>query len=125
MSLEAGDLRHRVRIERLDFYYDSNDLAVQDPVTGETPKHWIEFKSVWASIKPLSAREFIQSAAMQSQVMARITIRNIDGLDPAMRIVHLRKGRPNVIYNTAGFLSDAETGLEYITIPVSAGVNDG
>lgn len=73
-----------------------------------------------ASIEPLSAREFIQSQAEQAQVTARITIRYRDGLVPTMRILH--KSR---IYNPTGFLEDKDSGIEYITIPVSEGVNDG
>ncbi len=125
MSIEAGCLRHRIRIERKDYLYDSNGLPIQDPETGETPQHWTEFKTVWADIQPLSAREFIQSAAIQSQITARIVIRHLDGLDASMRLVHLRKGRTSVIYNPAGFLADKESGLEYLTIPVSQGVNEG
>ena len=37
-----------------------------------------------------------------------------------MRILH--RGQ---VYNIAGLLPDRVSGLEYITIPVSAGVNDG
>ena len=42
------------------------------------------------------------------------------GLLPSMRLVH--RGE---IFNIAGLLPDKASGLEYITIPVSAGVNDG
>lgn len=113
MSLPAGRLRHRVDIQgRQD---------VQDPVTGEMVPAWV---SVWtavpAAIEPLSAREFIAAQAVQSQVVARITLRYREGLDASMRIVH--KG---AIYNIAGLLPDKDSGLEYFTIPVSQGVNQG
>jgi SPP1 family predicted phage head-tail adaptor len=125
MNIEAGKLRHRIRIERRDYYYDSNGQPIQNPETGETPQRWVEVQTVWAAIEPLSAREFIQSAALQSQITARIVIRYRDGLDAAMRLVHVRKGRPDVIYNPEGFLPDKDSGLEYLTIPVGAGVNQG
>ena len=37
-----------------------------------------------------------------------------------MRIVHKTK-----IYNPAGFLADPDSGLEYVTVPVTQGVNEG
>lgn len=125
MSIEAGRLRHRVRIEKLDYLYDTDGEPIQDPDTGETPKEWVLVATVWAAIEPLSAREFIQSAAMQSQITARIIIRHMDGLDASMRLVHVRTGRPDVIYNPAAFLADMDSGLAYLTAPCSQGVNQG
>lgn len=81
---------------------------------------WSDIATVWAAIEPLSAREFIAASATQSQIDARIVIRYRAGLTPDMRIIHGAK-----IYNPHGFLADAESGLEYLTIPVSTGVDDG
>lgn len=124
MSLEAGRLRHRVRIEELENLLDSNGEAIQDAQTGQLAQEWVEVATVWAAIEPLSAREFIQSQATQSQITARVIIRFRDGLNAAMRLVHVRRDRADVIYNPHGFLADKESGLEYLTIPVSAGVSD-
>ena len=121
MSLEPGKLRHRVRIEEYVDVLDSAGDPVRGP-QGEFVKEWQEVATVWAAIEPLSAREFIQSAAMQSQVTARMVIRYRDGLDAAMRLVHVAADK---IYNPEGFLPDKVSGLEYLTIPVSEGVNDG
>lgn len=124
MSIAAGKLRHRVRIESYDDVLDSNG----DPLRGdqgEFIKAWQEIATVSAAIEPISAREFIQSSSMQSQITARIVIRHRTGLNAAMRLVHLVNGLPSAYYNPAGFLADKESGLEYLTIPVSAGVNDG
>lgn len=123
MSIEAGRLRHRVRIERLAYQLDSHGDAYQDPETGETRQDWVELATVWAAIEPLSAREFIQAQATQSQITARIVIRYRDGLDASMRLVHVRTGRPDVVYNPAAFLPDVESGLEYMTAPCSTGVS--
>ena len=124
MSIEAGRLRHRVRIEELQNLLDSNGEAIQDESTGEEARAWVEIATVWAAIEPLSAREFIQSQTTQSQISARIVIRFRDGLKAAMRLVHVRRSMADVIYNPHGFLADKESGLEYLTIPVSAGVSD-
>lgn len=125
MNVEAGRLRHRVRIEQLQPLLDSNGDPIQDPATGDLAQDWAPVATVWAAIEPLSAREFIQSAATQSEVTTRVTIRYRDGLDPAMRLVHVRKGRPDVVYNSRGFLPDLFSGLEYMTIPCGAGVGQG
>jgi SPP1 family predicted phage head-tail adaptor len=125
MSLQAGRLRHRVRIERYDYVLDSSGDVIQDPNSGEVLRDWVVVDEVWAAIEPLSTREFIQSQALQSQVNTRIVIRHRDDVDAACRLVHVRLNRPDVIYNPAGILADPESGLEYITMPCSQGVNDG
>jgi SPP1 family predicted phage head-tail adaptor len=124
MSIEAGRLRHRVRIEQLENLLDSNGAVIQDEETGQVAQEWAEVATVWAAIEPLSAREFIQSQATQSQITARIIIRFRDGLNAAMRLVHVRRDMADVIYNPHGFLADKESGLEYLTIPVSTGVSE-
>lgn len=123
--IDSGRLRHRVRIERLDYLRDTDDDVIQNPDTGETSQAWAEVATVWAAIEPLSAREFIQSQSTQAQIVARITIRHRSGLDAAMRLVHVRTGLPDVVYNPASFLADKDSGLEYLTIPVTAGVGEG
>ena len=123
MSIDAGRLRHRVRIDQLENLLDSNGEVIQDDA-GQVAQTWAEVATVWAAIEPLSAREFIQSQATQSQITARVIIRFRDGLNAAMRLVHVRRDRDDVIYNPHGFLADKESGLEYLTIPVSAGVSD-
>jgi len=111
MSLAAGRLRHRIHIQERVLSQDSN----LDPVTS-----WEPVATVWAAVEPLSTREFFAAQAAQSEVVARITIRYRDGLNAQMRILHRGK-----IYNPAGFLPDAVSGVEYMTIPVTQGVNDG
>lgn len=125
MSIEAGRLRHRVRLERYDYLLDSNGNVVQDPTTGETPREWQEIATVWAAVEPVSGREFIMSQATQSQVTARLVIRHRDDVDASMRCVHVRSGRPDVIYNIKAVLADVESGLEYLTLPCSAGTGNG
>lgn len=110
-NVAAGDLRHRVLIQQ--------QVTTRDE-DGVQTTSWVDVATVWASVEPLSAREFIQSGQTQAAVTARITIRYRAGLLPTMRLVH--RGQ---VFNIAGLLPDKASGLEYITIPVSAGVNDG
>lgn len=112
MALSAGRLRHRIRIEQPNY--------TQDPITGEMVNGWaLVADKVPAAIEPLSAREFIAAQAVQSQVTSRIVIRHRD-IDATMRIVH--KGQA---YNIHGVLPDPDSGLEYLTLPCSKGVNSG
>lgn len=110
-NMAAGGLRHRVLIQEQVTTRDSDGIA---------QTAWVDVATVWASVEPLSAREFIQSGQTQAAVTARITIRHRPGMRPSMRLVH--RGE---VFNIAGLLSDKVSGVEYITIPVSAGVNEG
>lgn len=118
-------MRHRIKLQRYTTLEDSNGGVYQDPNTGEVPRQWVTYAEVWAAIEPLSAREFIQSQQMQSEVVARIVIREREGVDAADRIVHERPGRADRVYNIHGILPDTDSGFEYLTMPVSLGVNLG
>lgn len=108
----ARKLRHSIVIQ--------DKVEAQDPETGVVSILWQDFANIRASIEPLSAREFIQSDATQAQIVARITIRSLDGLKPSMRVVH----KDNV-YNIHGVLPDVKSGKHYFTLPCSMGVNNG
>ncbi|WP_300747492.1 phage head closure protein [Pseudomonas sp.] len=110
--MRAGELRHRVELQR--------PLFTQDPVTGEMTPTWLEVARLYASIEPLSARDFLAASAAQSKVSARVVIRYRAGVDSTMRIIHRDK-----IYNIEGVLADKVSGLDYLTLPCSEGVNDG
>lgn len=112
MSIASGKLRHKVALQRR--------VRTQDPVTGEITYQWQTVANVWASVEPLSAREFISAQAVQSKVSARIVIRHRSDVDASMRIMHRDK-----LYNIEGVLSDPRSGLEYLTLPCSEGVSDG
>jgi SPP1 family predicted phage head-tail adaptor len=113
MPLDPGELVHRITIEYPKYS--------QNTETGERQTKWSVFVSdIAARVSPLSASEFIAAQSTQSKVSARIKIRYRSGLTAAMRIKHR-----DAIYNIEGILPDNESGLEWITIPVSSGVNDG
>ncbi len=115
MAMDSGKLRHRIEIQ--EYVY-----LGQDPETGAEIREWREFHSCWAAIEPLSARELIAAQSTQSKVSARITIRYVDGINAAMRILHVKRGVATV-YNIEGVLADNDSGLEYLTLPVSEGVS--
>lgn len=110
-GLDAGRLRHRVLLQA--------PVQTQDP-EGGIIFTWEDVAWLWAEVAPLSAREFVRAEELQSKVTARITIRYREGITAEMRMLH--KG---VIYNIAGVLDDPVSGIEWITLPVSQGLNEG
>lgn len=110
--LDAGVLRHVIKIQE--------PIGIQDEF-GSIVNTWVDvFPLVYASIDPLSAREFIAASNLENKISARITIRYRPGITGKMRILHGSK-----VYNIEGVLPDVDSGLEYLTIPCSEGVNDG
>jgi SPP1 family predicted phage head-tail adaptor len=110
--MQAGKLRHRVDLQK--------KVTGRNPETGGISEEWQPVTTVWASIEPLSAREFIAAGATQASVTTRITIRYREGVTAQMRAVSRGK-----IYNIEGVLPDDKSGREYLTLPCSEGVNDG
>lgn len=111
-NVASGRLRHSVRLERQQHTQDAN--------TGEVIVTWVLVKNIWIAIEPLSAREFIASQAMQGEVKGKIIMRSRQDIDETYRIVYRNK-----IYNLYPPLTDLNSGLEYITVLYSSGLNAG
>lgn len=112
MSIDAGKLRHRVMLQARQ--------EIIDPVTGARDYAWVDVGKMWASVEPLSARDFVAANAVQSQVTARITIRHRDDVTAGMRIAHQGK-----LYDITGVLADRDSGREYLTLPCAEGASAG
>lgn len=110
--MRAGRLRHQVSLQERQ--------TKRDPVTGDVLSVWVEIAKLWAEVVALSARDFIAAGVNQSKVVARITIRHREHINANMRILHRGKA-----YNIEGVLPDPDSGLVYLTLPVSEGVSDG
>ncbi|TRZ62978.1 head-tail adaptor protein [Pseudomonas alloputida] len=112
--MKAGDLRHRIELQRKVTPRDPSTLEFGEP-------EWQLFAKVWGKVTPLSARDLIAAQAAQSEATARMLIRYRPGVLPTMRILY--RGE---LYSIEGPpLEDAKSGLEYLTIMVSKGVKDG
>ena len=116
MSLSPR-LRHRIRLDSL--------VGGQDPETGAPLPGWADAfpdltakGGIPAEFVPLSGREFLQAAATQSEVTARVTIRWMPGVEPTMRLVH-----DGTAYRIAAVLPDP-TGRKHLTLMVSTGEAD-
>ena len=122
--MRGGRLRHRVIIEAQREVRNADGdvvgiawetfLTEHDDAGNEI--------GVAAEIAPLSARELMAAQATQSEVSAKITIRSAPGVSADMRVRRLDDGR---VYNIAGVIEDNRSGREWITLPVTQGVNDG
>ncbi|WP_369326743.1 phage head closure protein [Alcaligenes nematophilus] len=111
--MRAGKLRHKVSLQERQ--------TIRDPVTGDVvTAQWVEIAKPWAEVVTLSARDFIAAGVNHTKVVARITIRYRENINATMRVVH--KGKA---YNIEGVLPDPDSGMEYLTLPVSEGVSDG
>jgi SPP1 family predicted phage head-tail adaptor len=111
VTLAAGRLRHRIRIDEQVVHVNSS---------GEQDVAWEEVATVWAAIEPLSARESLLAEQVQSKVNARIVIRARDDIRASMRAVH-----GSTVYNIEGVIRDPDSGLEWLTLPCSTGVSEG
>ena len=77
--MRSGQLRHRVTIRKpveTQNSYGEPIVRWQDVATG-----------VWASIEPLSGREFMAAKQLVSEIEVRIRIRYLAGLSAKMKIV--------------------------------------
>ncbi|MNM24928.1 Phage head-tail joining protein [compost metagenome] len=110
--MAAGRLRHRVRLQQ--------QVIGQHAGTGAQIVGWEDLAEVWAEVVPLSVREFVAGQAVSSEVTTRITIRFRDDVTAKCRALY--RGR---VYNIHGVLADPRSGLEYLTLPCSEGINDG
>lgn len=116
--MHAGKLRHRIIPQKR--------ISSQDPVTGEVVTQWVNLVNstsdggIYGEVVAASARDFVAAQAFQNAVTTRIKIRFRDDIFPQCRILHRGK-----IYNVEGVLPDPDSGLEYLTLPCSDGVNDG
>jgi len=113
MGLHAGRLRHVIEIQE--------SIQIQNASTGGMVERWQTVSgcsAVPAEIVYISGREFISSNAKQSEIVARITIRNRTGITTKMRIIGMGK-----TFDIQGILPDHETGNTWLTMPVSEVLN--
>ncbi len=73
--MRAGDLRHRITIERPSSTVDDFGQPI--------PGGWQEVASVWANIKPVSGREKLRAGAVESTLSHTVLVRYQSGLLPS------------------------------------------
>lgn len=110
--IAAGRLRHRLLFQRPGYTYD--------PETNAQIAGWEDIGYIYCEVAPLSARELIAAQAEDSEVTLRVVIRHRSDINNKCRILFRDK-----ILNIHGVQADQISGLEYLTLPCSEGLNDG
>lgn len=77
MSVEIGDLRHRITFQE--------PVKIPDGHAGHTVS-WQDFVTVWASVEPLSGREYFYAHQIKNEVSHRVKVRHREDLSEEMRI---------------------------------------
>ncbi len=72
-----GNLRHRITLQK--------PLIIKDSI-GQQLEEWQDVATVWASVEPLSGKEYFSAKQMNSEVSTKITIRYLEGITPFMRV---------------------------------------
>lgn len=106
MRMSAAKFQHRILIQ--------SQTLTQSGTSGDMVPTYSTFADrVPAAWEPVSVTDFVASNSNNSQIVARCIIRYMPGLLPNMRIQF-----DGVYYDPQGFLTDKDTGRDYITIPV-------
>lgn len=113
MPVRAGQLRHRVTIEK---YLKGG----RDDDGYNLPSQWIEHGKLWAKVTPLSSKDLMSAQAEQSEVTARMMVRYNTEVDTTMRVIW--KGRTYAIDSEG--LDDNEDGVTYTTFNLSSGIEN-
>lgn len=77
--MNAGQLDQRVTVERASSGTDDY---------GEVITGWTPVCTTWATVEPLSGREYIAAMSAQSEVTTRIRMRYRPGITSADRVIH-------------------------------------
>ena len=108
--MRSNELRQRVEIQQKTGGRDDNNYPISEG--------WQTYKTLWAKITPLSARDLIAAQAAQSETVARLKINYRTDIETTMRVIH--KGRIYAITSPA--LDDPNSGNEYCTFTLSGGL---
>lgn len=76
--MEIGRLRHRVALQAYTASRDSFGAETQE---------WSDTANVWASIEPVSGKEYFSSKQLNAEITTKITIRYLKDISPKMRVV--------------------------------------
>ncbi len=77
--MKVGRLRHRIVLQQ---------RADAENASGEVIPTWTDLARVWASIEPVSGREYFAAQQVSAEITARITIRYRSGVNAAGRVLH-------------------------------------
>jgi SPP1 family predicted phage head-tail adaptor len=76
--MNIGRLKHRVVLQK---------KTVTEDAIKQQSESWIDYAYIWASIEPLTGREYFAARQENTEVTTRVTIRYLKGVTPDMRVV--------------------------------------
>ena len=74
--MKIGSLRHQIVLQK--------KMITKDALKQQT-ESWTDFAYVWASIEPLSGREYFAAQQINAEVSTRIIIRYLPGMTAEAR----------------------------------------
>jgi len=77
--MRAGDLRHRITIER--YTESQNDF-------GEVVESWSELLSTRASVRPISAKDIFTNSGLINETTHRVFMRYQEDIKPNDRVLY-------------------------------------
>lgn len=96
--MKIGKLRHRVTLQEY--------VTARDSFGAEIPT-WVDVATVWASVSPISGKEYFAAHQINAEVSTKITMRFRPGITPKMRVLF-----NNRCFEILSVLSFEERGIE-------------
>ena len=76
--MRAGELRHRVTIQR-------QLVPGKDDLNADIIE-WADIATVWAAVEPLTGREYFAAQQVNAEITVRVRIRYLAGVNSSMRV---------------------------------------
>jgi SPP1 family predicted phage head-tail adaptor len=114
-TVQAGRLRRWMTFEVLVVDVDSEGATVEAWLPAFAVNHIMP-----CELTPISGKELIAAAALQSVVTHRIKTRYREGFAARMRATER-----GVAYNIEAVIEDPDSGIRFITLLASAGASQG
>lgn len=109
----ASELRHRVVIQ-------SKGKGGRDENGFPIPSEWTNYKTLWAKVTPVAARDLALSQSEVSEVVARMKIRYRTDINTTMRVLW----KDDIYSIDSEGLDDNVDGYTYTTFNLSRGVQN-
>ena len=77
--MKIGQLRHRITVQQLSKARNS---------MGEEEPGWTNFATRWASIEPISGREYFTAQQVNAEITHRVRMRYLKGMENTMRFLY-------------------------------------
>lgn len=113
--MRAGDLRHRITLQKRDAGVDS----LSNPLLT-----WSNFATVWADIAPMSGREMLAAAAVHVSVSHIVTIRYQSQFSDVRAMAAMRIMYGTRVFNINSSL-DMDERHRTIELTCNEGLTDG